>query len=96
MHQGKRIAGIESVFYFDHILFIAFLFVEEDYRKSGIGVRLLSAVEEEGKKLGAKVSHVDTFDFQAKDFYLRHGYTVYGVLEDCPPGHARYYFRKSL
>lgn len=96
MSDGKRVAGIQSHFYFQELLFIAYLFVEEEYRKSGIGANLLSAVEEEGKKLGAKVAHVDTFSFQAKNFYLRHGYEVYGILKDCPEGHARYYFRKTL
>ncbi|PPE03578.1 hypothetical protein HCUR_00960 [Holospora curviuscula] len=26
-----------------------------------------------------------TFDFQVKDFYLKQGYEIFGVLEDCPP-----------
>jgi ADP-ribose pyrophosphatase YjhB (NUDIX family) len=39
---------------------------------------------------------LDTFDFQAKDFYLKHGYDIFGVLGNCPPGHERYYMRKNL
>jgi hypothetical protein len=38
--------------------------------------------------------HLDTFDFQAKDFYVKHGYEVFGVLEDCPEGHVRYFMKK--
>ncbi|WP_202127900.1 hypothetical protein [Clostridium sp. C2-6-12] len=38
--------------------------------------------------------HLDTFDFQAKDFYLKHGYEVFGVLDDCPMEHKRYYMKR--
>ena len=48
------------------------------------------------KKLGATLAHLDTFDFQAKDFYLKHGYEVFGILDDCPKGHKRYYMKKVL
>jgi hypothetical protein len=42
------------------------------------------------------LSHLDTFDWQTKEFYLKHGYEVFGVLDDCPPGHKRYYMKKVL
>lgn len=29
-----------------------------------------------------------------KDFYIKHGYEVFGVLDDCPKGHKRYFFNK--
>ena len=29
-------------------------------------------------------------------FYLKHGYEIFGILEDCPKGHKRYYLKKSL
>jgi len=46
--------------------------------------------------MGCRISHLDTFDFQAKGFYEKLGYTVFGVLEDCPEGHNRYYMSKKL
>ena len=46
--------------------------------------------------MGAYLSHLDTFDFQAKDFYLKHGYEIFGTLENCPPNHNRYYLKKAL
>ena len=39
---------------------------------------------------------LDTFDFQAKPFYEREGSSVFGVLEDYPPRHTRYFMRKDL
>jgi hypothetical protein len=39
---------------------------------------------------------LDTFDFQARGFYERNGYELFGTLDDCPPGHKRYYLKKAL
>ncbi|WP_419727432.1 hypothetical protein [Terrisporobacter petrolearius] len=40
--------------------------------------------------------HLDTFDFQAKDFYIKNGYEIFGVLDECPKNHKRYFLKKSL
>lgn len=93
---GNIIAGINADVYFGDVLYIAILFVEESYRIKQLGTKLLLHVEKEAKNLGASLSHLDTFDFQAKDFYIKHGYHVYGVLDDCPTGHKRYYLKKKL
>ena len=93
---GKIIAGIKSDVYCWKILYIELLFVEEAYRYKALGSLLLNKVEAEAKAMGAGLAHLDTFNFQAKDFYLKHGYEVYGALDDCPPGHKRYHLKKVL
>ena len=75
---------------------IGALFVDERYRGKGIGSALLKQVEEEARRMGAGVARLDTFEFQALNFYLKHGYEIWGILEDCPKGHKRYYLKKSL
>ena len=94
--SGLIIAGITSLMYCWGMLFVDILAVDEKDYKNGLGSKLLSHVENEAKKLGATLAHLDTFDFQAKDFYLKHGYEVFGVLDDCPKGHKRYYLKKVL
>jgi GNAT superfamily N-acetyltransferase len=94
--SGLIIAGITSLMYCWGMLFVDILAVDEKYYKNGLGSKLLSHVENEAKKLGATLAHLDTFDFQAKDFYLKHGYEVFGVLDDCPKGHKRFYMKKVL
>ena len=93
---GLVIAGVSSIMYGWKILYIELLFVAADHRSKGFGSQLLNYVEKEAKALGSTLVHFDTFDFQAKDFYLKQGYEVFGILEDCPPGHKRYYMKKSL
>jgi GNAT superfamily N-acetyltransferase len=90
------IAGINAVIYHWGILYIDELFVSESYRHKMLGSHLMTKVENEAKEVGATLAHTDTFDFQAKDFYLKHGYEVFGILEDCPQKHNRYYLKKVL
>jgi GNAT superfamily N-acetyltransferase len=78
------------------MLYVDVLFVEENHRGGQLGSLLLNKVEAEAKAIGASLSHLDTFDWQAKEFYLKHGYKVFGVLDDCPKGHKRYYMKKVL
>ena len=94
--NGVIVAGINAFVYHWGMLFIDELFVSEAYRKKRFASYLMKKVENEAKLIGATLAHTDTFDFQAKDFYLKQGYTVFGVLEDCPPGHKRYYLKKIL
>lgn len=76
--------------------YINLMFVREDLRGVGYGHQLLSLAEDEARKRGAKKAYLDTFSFQAPDFYKKHGYQVFGALEDFPTGHQRYYLVKQL
>lgn len=94
--QNEIVAGICGDVYIWNILYISVFFVEKTYRQQGFGSFLLNKLEEKAQKLGVELIHLDTFDFQAKDFYLQHGYEIFGVLEDCPKGHQRFYMKKVL
>jgi len=75
---------------------IDLLWVRDELRGRGYGHELLIRAEEEARRRGAKNAHLDTFSFQAPDFYKQHGYQVFGELQDFPPGHRRYYLAKQL
>jgi hypothetical protein len=53
-------------------------------------------MEQEAKSMNIGLTHLDTFDFQAKDFYIKHGYEIFGVLDDCSKYHKRYFMKKIL
>ena len=93
---NEVIAGICAESYTWKIVFISLFFIEAPYRRQGLGRILLQKIEEKAKKLGVSLIHLDTFDFQAKDFYLKNGYEIFGVLDNCPEGHRRYYMKKVL
>lgn len=76
--------------------YINLLFVMAEYRGHGYGHRLLTLAEDEARGRGVKYAYLDTFSFQAPEFYQHHGYQVFGELHDFPPGHQRYYLTKQL
>ena len=94
--DGKIIAGCSAVMYGWRVLYIEILWVDEPWRRRGIGLSLLRAVEEEARGQGAYLAHLDTFDFQARGFYEKQGYRLFGTLKDVPKGHERYYLQKQL
>lgn len=94
--NGEVLAGINSQIYCWNCVYVDVLWVKEEYRKEGYGSVLLNEVEKAAKEKGCNLVHLDTFDFQAKDFYLKHGYEVFGILDDCPTGHKRYYMKKNI
>ena len=77
-------------------LYINLMWIQEEFRNRGYGQRLLAIAEEEARRRGAKYAYLDTFSFQAPDFYKKYGYEVFGELADFPAGHQRYYLKKQL
>jgi GNAT superfamily N-acetyltransferase len=75
---------------------VDYLWVSEDARGMGFGTRILHMAEEEARRRGCHSVHLDTLSFQALPFYQKHGYTVFGALEDHPLGHTRYFLKKKL
>ncbi len=92
---GNIIAGINA-FSCWQMLYISEFYVDENFRNKGLGTLLLTKIEQEAKKAGSIISQTDTFDWQAKDFYLKFGYDVFGIIENAPEGHKRYYLKKIL
>jgi GNAT superfamily N-acetyltransferase len=72
------------------------LWIKDELRGQGHGRRLLKRVEDEARQRGAKHVFLDTFSFQAPDFYTRLGYEVFGELPDFPLGHQRYFLKRQL
>jgi GNAT superfamily N-acetyltransferase len=89
------VGGVLGETYWDW-LYIDLLWVKDELRGRGYGHRLMTAAEDEARQRGAKNAYLDTFSFQAPDFYRHHGYQVFGELQDYPPGHQRYFLRKQL
>ena len=94
--NGQIIAGCLAKMYCWNVIYIDILWIDEAYRKQGLGSKMLKEIECIALEEGCHLIHLDTFDFQAKDFYIKHGYEVFGVLEDCPKEHCRYYLKKTI
>jgi GNAT superfamily N-acetyltransferase len=77
-------------------LYISILWLEKTARGQRFGTQLLLAAEQEAICRGCHRVHLDTLEFQALLFYERHGYTVFGVLDNHPVGYNRYFLTKYL
>jgi GNAT superfamily N-acetyltransferase len=87
------VGGISGSVYWDG-LEIDTLWVAENYRGRGLGIRLLTEAEKYAREFGAVISFLKTVD--AKEFYQKYGYQVYGQLEDRPIGTVLYHMKKRL
>ena len=91
------IGGVYGKLLLGNCLSVDVLWVNEDQRDHDYGTKLMLAIENAARKLGSRLSIVDTFDFQALGFYLKNGYEQFGVVDDCPcVGNKRYYLKKTL
>jgi ribosomal protein S18 acetylase RimI-like enzyme len=77
-------------------LHITYLWVDARHRGTGLGSRLLAEAERIATTRGCAASRLETWDFQAPDFYRKQGYEVVGVIPDYPPGITEYTLTKRL
>ncbi|GAB1541636.1 GNAT family N-acetyltransferase [Scytonema sp. NUACC21] len=77
-------------------LHIDIFWIHESYRGEGYGTSLIAAAEQEAVKRGCQYAHLETFSFQAPEFYQKLGYVVYGELPDFPAGYKRLSLKKVL
>jgi GNAT superfamily N-acetyltransferase len=93
--EQEVVGGVVAAIYWDW-LYIDLMWIQEEFRRQGYGSRLLMLVEDEARRRGARNAYLDTFSFQAPDFYQKHGYRVFGELPDFPRGHRRFFLAKEL
>lgn len=93
--KGNLMAGLVAET-FGHWLEIEYLFVKEDLRGKGIGSKLLQRAENEAKNRNCRFAFVNTYQFQAPNFYLSHGYKEVFALQDYPYTGKRFYYQKDL
>ena len=75
---------------------IAAMWVAETERGKGQGSALLTAVEEYAARQGCRLSYLETTNFQARPFYERLGYKVFGELTEIADGCTLFFLKKEL
>jgi GNAT superfamily N-acetyltransferase len=92
---GTAIGGLAGWSTFDWF-FVVGLFVPEALRGQGMGRELMARAEIYAREQGLIGIWLDTFDFQARGFYEKLGYDVFGTLDDHPVGGKRFFLKKRL
>lgn len=76
--------------------FLDQLWIDKEYRKNGIGTKIINKIEQCAKDNELLGVRLETWSFQARGFYEKNGYKVYATFEDCPPGTIDYLLRKRF
>jgi ribosomal protein S18 acetylase RimI-like enzyme len=81
-------------------LLVKTLWVAPSHRGTGLGRALMEEMEAAGRAHGCHAAWLDTSNGQAKAFYERLGYAVFGRLENAagqtPEGHCRWFMKREL
>ena len=93
--NGEPVGGAVGHGSFDWV-FVELLFIPQHLRGQGAGTRLMRQIEAFAREHKLAGIWLDTFSFQARPFYEKLGYTVFGTLEGHPIGGRRHFMSKRL
>lgn len=77
-------------------LYVRLLSVKPGRRHGGLGSALLERAEALARAKDCVGMWLDTYTYQAPDFYPRHGFQEFGRIKDFPAGHDRVFFQKRF
>lgn len=92
---GRTVGGLTGRAIYDW-LFIELLHIPESFRGQGVGTKLMAKAEEFARQHGLAGIWLDTYDFQARGFYEKLGFAVFGTIDGHPRGGARYFLEKRF
>ena len=94
--DGKLIAGLDACITAFKILYVSTVFVDEEYRRKGIGALMIREMEKRALAMGANTIRLDTFNWQGKEFYEALDYQCVGQYDNTEDGYSEYIFLKRL
>ena len=94
--DGHTIVGGMTVEVFYGQLHIKLLFVEDAYRKHGIGKKLMEEALNFGREAKCCQAFVETMSFQARGFYEKLGFSLEFSRIGYACGAKNHYFKKDL
>jgi len=93
--SGEPVGGLWGRCSYDW-LFVEYLAVPEEHRDEGHGRALMLRADDIARESGCVGVWLDTFAFQARGFYEKLGFELFGTLEDHPVGQRRHFLSKRL
>ncbi|MED5504369.1 MAG: GNAT family N-acetyltransferase [Pseudomonadota bacterium] len=95
-NEGKVVGGLTGEM-FNNTVFVEYLWVDAEARTSGLGSMLIALLEEQVKPYGVTHLYLDTYSFQALDFYLKLGFEKVGQYSGYPAaGIDKHFLQKQI
>ena len=92
---GTPVGGATGHGSFDWV-FVELLHVPKALRGQGHGTRLMNEIEAFARERNMIGIWLDTFSFQARPFYEKLGFSVFGTIDEHPIGGHRHFMQKRL
>ena len=92
---GRTIGGLWGTSLFRWLV-VELLFVPEGCRGTGLGTRIMQQAEAIARQRNCIGIWLDTYSFQAPDFYRGLGFESFGAVVDQPPGASRHFMLKRF
>ena len=93
--SDEMLGGLVAVSFWGSF-YVSDVVVPETARGQGLGSELMRQAEQAARARGCRHMWLDTFEFQARPFYERLGFEVFGRLDGLEPFFPRYFMKKSL
>ena len=94
--DDKLIAGLDACITTFKILYVSTVFVNEEYRRKGIGARMIREMEKRAAAMDVNTIRLDTFDWQGKEFYEALDYQCVGHYDNSEDGYSEYFYMKRI
>ena len=94
--NSRLIAVLDACITAFKILYVSTVFVDQEYRRKGIGARLIREMEKRAAAMGVNTVRLDTFNWQGKEFYEALGYQCVGQYDNDEDGYSEYFFLKRI
>lgn len=93
--DGAVIGGVAGRSW-GHCCEIQQIYVDSEFRRRGIGSRLVREMESVGRQRGCRLFFLETFSFQTPSLYESLGYVVAHVIDWYPHGIKKYLMMRSI
>ncbi len=93
--RGETMGGLLGMIW-GGWLHISYLWVDEAVRGTGHATQMMDAAEAYARERHCHAVSLDTHSFQARPFYEKRGYEVFGTLDGYPAEHKKFFLKKKL
>jgi N-acetylglutamate synthase-like GNAT family acetyltransferase len=94
--NGTQIIGGALIWEHSDALYVDVLWCDENHRQQGVGTTIMFMIDSIAIDKNLPKIFVDTYAFQAQNFYEKQGFYCIGTIPDYLMGHDRIFMKKDV